>query len=235
MRLRMCIVGLAWTALLGVAGCRNPPGKPQYTKETKRPGEVLDFPTLYAQNCAGCHGDQGRRGAAISLANPVYLRLAGLNNIERTTANGVPGTMMPPFARSAGGLLTDQQIQIISQGMIDTWSKSSAPGDGGAPPYAATAAGNASQGQAAFASRCASCHGADSKQHTGSLVDPAYLSLISDQGLRSIVIAGEPEQGMPDWHSYPAGALTDAEMTDIVAWLASKRISTPGQPYQKNP
>lgn len=235
MKLRMCIVGLAWTALLGVAGCRNPPGKPQYAKETKRPDEVLDSPTLYARNCAGCHGDQGRRGAAISLANPVYLRLAGLNNIERVTANGVPGTMMPPFARSAGGLLTDQQIQIISQGMIDAWGKPSAPGDGGAPPYAATTTSNASQGQTAFASRCASCHSADSKQHTGSLVDPAYLALISDQGLRSIVIAGEPEQGMPDWQSYPAGALTDAEMSDIVAWLASKRIATPGQPYRQNP
>ena len=232
MNVRNFVVGSVCAAVLAVSGCRNPPGKPQYTSETKRPDQVLDFTTLYAKNCAGCHGDQGRQGAAISLANPVYLNVAGLSNIERVTAQGVPGTMMPPFARSAGGLLTDQQIQIISQGMVAAWGKYAVNAKG-EPPYAASAAGNATQGQSAFTARCASCHAVDSKQHTGSLVDPAYLALISDQGLRSILIAGEPDQGMPDWHSYPAGALTDVEITDIVAWLASQRIATPGQPYQQ--
>ena len=232
MILRNFVVGSICAAVLSVSGCRNPPGKPQYTSETKRPDQVIDFTTLYAKNCAGCHGDQGRRGAAISLASPGYLSVAGLSNIERVTARGVPGTMMPPFARSAGGLLTDQQIQTISRGMIAAWSKPAAGGEG-APPYAAITAGNASQGQSAFAARCASCHETDNKQHTGSLVDPAYLALISNQGLRSILIAGAPEQGMPDWHGYPAGPLTDAEVTDIVAWLASQRIATPGQPYQQ--
>ena len=232
MKLRIFAVSLACAAALSVSGCRNAPGKPQYTSETKRPDQVLDFPTLYAKNCAGCHGDQGRQGAAISLANPVYLSLAGLSNIERVTAKGVPGTMMPAFARSAGGLLTDQQIQIISQGMIAAWGKPSSTAEG-EPPYTSPTAGNVTQGQTAFAARCASCHGTDSKEHAGSLIDPAYLALISDQGLRSILIAGEQDQGMPDWHSYAGGALTDAEVTDIVAWLASQRTATPGQPYQQ--
>jgi cytochrome c oxidase cbb3-type subunit 3/ubiquinol-cytochrome c reductase cytochrome c subunit len=69
----------------------------------------------------------------------------------------------------------------------------------------------------------------------GSLVDPAYLALISDQGLRSLIIAGQPEDGMPDWRSDRTGAgsraMTDKEVTDIVAWLASHRVATPGQPY----
>jgi cytochrome c oxidase cbb3-type subunit 3/ubiquinol-cytochrome c reductase cytochrome c subunit len=234
MKLRLAIAGLTCIAMLSVIGCRTPPGRPQYSSETKRPDQVLDFPTLYAANCAGCHGAQGRRGAAISLANPVYLGLAGSTNMARITADGVPGTMMPPFARSAGGLLTNQQIQNIAQGMLAAWGKPSAD-TADAPPYAATTPGNVSQGQVSFVYRCASCHGDNSKQHTGSLVDPAYLALVSDQGLRSIVISGQPEQGMPDWHSYTTGALTDAEVTDIVAWLASKRIATPGQPYQQRP
>lgn len=235
MKRRLYTLGLAWAATAGLIGCLNPPGKPQYTAETKRPDQVLDFPTLYGKNCAGCHGDQGRRGAAISLANPVYLNVAGLGNIERVTANGVPGTLMPPFAKSAGGLLTDQQIQIISQGMIAAWRKPSTRDDAGAPPYAATGASDVSQGQSAFTARCESCHSGNGNQHTGSLVDPAYLALISDQGLRSILIAGDPDQGMPDWHSYRAGPLTDAEITNIVAWLGSKRTPTPGQPYRQNP
>jgi hypothetical protein len=56
--------------------------------------------------------------------------------------------------------------------------------------------------------------------------------LISDQSLRSITIAGRPDGGMPDWRADAAGqAMTDQQITDIVAWLASKRIVNPGQPY----
>jgi cytochrome c oxidase cbb3-type subunit 3/ubiquinol-cytochrome c reductase cytochrome c subunit len=75
--------------------------------------------------------------------------------------------------------------------------------------------------------------------HAGSLVDPAFLALISDQGLRSIIIAGQPEQGMPDWRSDVTGpqahAMTDPEIADIVAWLAAHRVATPGQPYKQHP
>jgi mono/diheme cytochrome c family protein len=147
---------------------------------------------------------------------------------------------MPPFARSVGGLLTDQQIEVISQGMIAAWGKPVSL-DSNAPAYAAATPGDAARGRSSFAARCASCHGDDgggktnSSQHLGSLVDPAYLALISDQGLRTISIAGEPEQGMPDWHSYATGPLTDTEITNIVAWLGSKRIATPGQPYKQHP
>ena len=73
------------------------------------------------------------------------------------------------------------------------------------------------------------------KLHTGSLVDPAYLALISDQGLRSLIIAGQSGEGMPDWRSDITGAgsraMADQEVTDIVAWLASHRVASPGQPY----
>jgi cytochrome c oxidase cbb3-type subunit 3/ubiquinol-cytochrome c reductase cytochrome c subunit len=73
----------------------------------------------------------------------------------------------------------------------------------------------------------------------GSLVEPSYLSLVSDQGLRSFIVAGHPDQGMPDWRSDLTGsaarAMTDREITDIVAWLAAHRTTTPGQHYQKHP
>jgi len=36
---------------------------------------------------------------------------------------------------------------------------------------------------------------------------------------------------MPDWRSVTTQPLTDQQITDIVAWLASKRIAEPGQPY----
>jgi mono/diheme cytochrome c family protein len=239
----LTLLFLACAAALAIAGCKAAPGKPGPDSETPRPEQVADFSTLYSENCASCHGVNGKFGAAISLANPEYMAIAAETDIERVTASGVPGTTMPPFGKAAGGMLTDKQIAIIAKGMKQNWG---IPDALPVPPYASSGPGDPMQGQKTFATFCARCHGADGSGAiaangvvAGSLVDPAYLALISDQGLRSLIIVGQPEQGMPDWRSHMNGpgarAMTNQEITDTVAWLASHRIATPGQPYKQHP
>jgi cytochrome c oxidase cbb3-type subunit 3/ubiquinol-cytochrome c reductase cytochrome c subunit len=203
---------------------------------------VLDFTTLYGQNCAACHGDKGRNGAAIWLANPEYLAVAGAANIQRITANGVPGTAMPPFGKAAGGMLTDKQIEVLASGMISAWGNASTLAGQTPPAYASSATGNPTQGKQAFGTFCAQCHGAEATGATnngvvtGSLLDPSYLALISDQGLRSIILAGQTDQGTHNWRSYVSGhPMSDQEIADVVAWLASHRVATPGQVYTQHP
>jgi len=242
MKLRSLILCLLSCAALTSTGC-NAPDRPGPGPAVARPDQLLDFSTLYAQNCASCHGVNGRNGAAISLANPVYLAVAGVSNIQRITSLGVPGTAMPPFAHSAGGMLTDQQIAVLSQGMIQNWGNANALGSQTPPAYANSTTGDPARGQQAFTTFCARCHGADGTggksphgESLGSLVDPAYLALISDQGLRSYIVASQTEQGPHDWRSYtPGHPMTDQEITDVVAWLTSHRIATPGQPYPSHP
>ncbi len=235
---------LACTAIIPIAGCKHAPGKPGSGVEVPRPEEVVDFPTLYNQNCASCHGVNGKNGAAISLANPVYLSIAGATNIQRITTAGVRGTAMPAFGKSAGGMLTDNQIAILVNGMVQNWGSSNALVGQTAPAYVSGTPGNPARGQTAYTAFCARCHGADGTGgsadngvKTGSLVDPAYLALISDQGLRSYILAGQTEQGAHDWRSYQTGPsappMTDQEITDTVAWLVSHRIASPGQPYKQ--
>jgi mono/diheme cytochrome c family protein len=236
----------ACAATLVTAGCKSAPGKPGPEPEVARPEQLADFASLYTQNCAACHGVDGKNGAAISLANPIYLAIAGTRNIQRITANGVPSTAMPPFAKAAGGMLTDRQIAILAEGMEQKWSLPNALAGQTPPAYASSASGDPAQGEKAFATFCARCHGVDGtgastemSVTTGSLVDSAYLALISDQGLRSIIIAGQTEQGAHDWRSYLSGPsarpMTEQEITDTVAWLVSHRIPTPGQPYKQQP
>lgn len=242
-RLRFSSVGalaLAAAALVAV-GCSHVPGQPGPGPEVVRPSEVLDFSTLYKSNCAACHGENGRNGAAISLANPVYLAVAGEETLRDVTAKGVSGKLMPPFAKSAGGMLTDQQIGVLAHGMVQQWSRSDLFAGRNLPSYRATETGDAGRGQQAFSVFCARCHGAAGEGSTGdtkngagkvgSIVNGAYLSLISDQGLRSIAIAGRPDEGMPDWRSDASQPMTDQQIADVVAWLASKRTANPGQPY----
>ncbi len=66
----------------------------------------------------------------------------------------------------------------------------------------------------------------------GSITDGSYLALISDQALRAIIIAGRPDLGHPDWrNALPGHPMSDQDVTDVVAWMASQRQQTPGQPY----
>ena len=218
----------------GLLGCGVPHGQPRRGSETLAPNEVLEFGTLYSQNCAGCHGESGRGGAAIALSDPVYLAIADEGAMRRVIAKGVPGTAMPAFAESAGGLLSDKQIDVITQGMRSRWTK---PGilDGANPPsYAAKSAGDSQRGEGAYIAFCESCHGRDGRGGTkgSAITNDSFLALVSDQGLRTIVIAGRPELGAPDWRgNVPGKPMSNQEITDVVAWLTSRRVDVPGQPY----
>src|ERR1700682_1741373 len=114
-------------------GCASPHGQPQKGSEILAPNEVLEFGTLYAENCAGCHGAEGRGSAAIALSDPVYLAIADDTVMRKVIANGVRGTSMPAFAQSAGGMLTDKQIDVITSGMLSNWSQKGIL-DGSNPP-----------------------------------------------------------------------------------------------------
>ena len=169
----------------------------------------------------------------MSLANPVFLAIADDGVIRRIASKGVPGTPMPAFAQSAGGMLNDKQIDAIVGG-FRSWAKPDALGDVTPPPYAAQSPGDPQRGADAYRTYCSSCHGAGGHggSKASSIVDGSYLALVSDRQLRTIVIAGRPELGAPDWRGDVEGRPMSAqEITDVVAWLSSQRPQFPGQPY----
>jgi len=214
--------------LLTIAGCSRFPGEPKPGIEFPRPESITSFNTLYKQNCAGCHGDQGKSGVSLDLANPVYQAWADDASIKNIITNGEPGTQMSAFAQSAGGFLTDAQVDVLVKGMRSKWGKSDALNGQTPPPYDTKLQGDAARGQQVYQTACARCH----QKASENIANPTYLALVSDRMLRTLIVAGRPDIGQPDWRGdVPGRALTDQDVTDLVAWLASKRIATPGQPY----
>lgn len=208
------------------AGCDRAPGYPP--APVPRPSSVTDFATLYGQNCAACHGASGQNGPAINIANPEYQALIDDASLRKWISNGMPGTEMPAFAQAAGGMLTAAQVDALIAGMRRQWSRPNAFGGAVPPLYAQSASGNAQRGEVSYEARCASCHQRSHEQITG----PDYLALTGDQALRSIIIAGRPDIGQPDWrHDAPGGRettpLTAQEVDDIVAYMASLRSQSP--------
>jgi mono/diheme cytochrome c family protein len=222
-----------WIVLL--AGCTLP-GKPRGVSLEGQPSKVEDFEPLFRTYCAGCHGEAGRGGATIGLANPIFLAIADEPTLHRVISEGVPGTSMPAFAESAGGMLTARQVDVLARDMRTRWARPAALEGATPPPYAGPS-GDPQQAQAVFSTHCASCHGADGTggPKSGSIVDGSYLALVSPQGLRTLLIAGRPELGQPDWRGDLAGhPLSSQEIADVVAWLLSHRPEFPGQPYSSS-
>jgi cytochrome c oxidase cbb3-type subunit III len=221
------------SAVLLCAACDSAPGRPRPGSEVVPPDQIMEFNILYAQNCAGCHGTGGNGGAGNALRDPVFLAIADDSVIRNATSIGVRGTAMPAFAQSAGGMLTDKQINALING-IRSWARSGGLGGANPPSYAAKTSGNSQHGGEVYQTFCLSCHGPNGTagKSASSITDGSYLALVTDQYLRTEVIAGRPELGAPDWReNVPGRPMSDQEVTDVVAWLVSRRVATAGQPY----
>lgn len=216
-----------WVLLLpltiALAGCGHLQGARAEAKTPERPEDVLDFHALYSANCQACHGANGHNGPAMELGNPEYQALVDDATLRKWISGGMPGTQMPAFAQSSGGMLTDAQVNAIIAGMRKEWARQNGFTGATPPPYAQDQAGDAKRGQQTYQTRCANCHQSPGRQQVTS---PVYLSLVGDQALRTIIIAGRTDIGQPDWRLQNvkgASPLSAQDVTDIVTYLGSLR------------
>jgi mono/diheme cytochrome c family protein len=215
-----------------LSGCHGMTGPPEDSQELIRPEEQVDFHQLYQQNCSACHGVNGTGGPALDLANPQYQLLVSDDSLKKWITEGIPGTQMPAFGEFAGGFLTEQQVQALVTGMRNVWAPADQERDGRMPAYLSALAGDPKRGEQLYTADCLSCHRSEKQRVTNT----AYLALVNDRVLRTIIIAGRPDLGHPGWSNTAAGyILSDQDATDLVSYLASLRTTTPGQPYPEQP
>jgi mono/diheme cytochrome c family protein len=131
--------------------------------------------TLYAENCAQCHGANAEGGGAASPYNadetwpaPNLTTIAARydNNpnvsdvrqyIINTLEVGRPGTPMPTWGAAYGGPWNDQQIEEVTDFLLSRQVEDTAE-----PQQAASLSG-----QELFEGNCARCHGQDGQSGEG--------------------------------------------------------------------
>jgi cytochrome c oxidase cbb3-type subunit III len=234
-------------SLILAAGC-DLPGRPDPADRHVPADEITDFGALYATNCAGCHGADGKLGPAPPLNDPIFLAIVPDSELLRVITEGRTVTPaqkspMPAFARDRGGPLTAAQVKALAGGIKKRWGPAR-PEAQSLPPYLAPAGArraNKDEGARIFARACAGCHGSqgqggkDGQRPIGAINDQAFLALMSDQALRRTVITGRPDldPAMPAFDGKQGRPpefrpLSSAEIDGLVALLASWRRAREG-------
>jgi len=165
---------------------------------------------LFAQNCASCHGEEGRgpKPGIPTLHSPAVLAIADDAYYTDIVTQGRPGTSMPAWK----GVLTKTQIASVV-GYIRSWS-------GAAPeraPAGAAVAG-AERGRELFTTHCIGCHGPEGHGGIGnSLSAPSFLAMASDDFLRQTISLGRHKTAMPASYDLQGGDV-DALIAYIRSW-----------------
>ena len=171
-----------------------------------RPDDVTDFATLYSQNCAGVpRGERAEWAGDRSRAIPNTRRWWTTRRCANGSRGGMPGTEMPAFAQSAGGMLTDAQINALIAGMRKEWSQAECL-------CRSSAAAVRARSDRRCAARRASLSGAlrfvprDGRSRQQVTSPDRILRWSAIRRCARIIIAGRPDIGQPDWrHDSPGG------------------------------
>jgi len=180
--------------------------------------------SLYAQNCAVCHGQsgQGRIGATL---NKDWPSIDPRADIGTTIRRGVSGSPMPAWSRAYGGPLTEVEIDSIVAYIL-RWQ--SGAFEEFTPIQTATSRppitpvpevkGDPNRGAILFDENCAVCHGPNGEGRIGATLAKDWPSVRPDLTIRATIARGAGDQ-MPAWSQEFGGPLSDDQIDDIVAFI----------------
>lgn len=205
-RRRLAVASVAaWLAVAGLAGLAVAGLDAAARGQEDAPASTRSGERLYQQNCVGCHGTGGegtQRGPALEGAGAAsadfYLR-SGRMPISDPTQEVERGE--PRF--------TDEQIRALVDYVAGL-------GGGPAIPDVETDGADRSRGGELYRLNCAACHNWDAKG--GALVgheNPPDL-----HGIDPLQVAEAVRVGPGSMPRFDEGALTDAQLDDVTAYVA---------------
>lgn len=180
--------------------------------------------TLYAENCAACHGANGEGSTLAPALNTDELRVRLSDaDVLRIIEQGVPGTLMASWANALDAVQRETLVTLVGR-----WGELDAAGVTlpviEAVPLDASPEAIAT-GQRLFSLLCTQCHGTNGY---GSPIAPAlnnqtFLSQTPDAAIQQIIAGGVTGTNMPSWGGY----LTEADIAAITVYLRSLAATAP--------
>ena len=178
---------------------------------------------LFENNCAVCHGEQGKGGTGVPLALPDFQRQVSDEFLYTTIRMGRPGRVMPAFTR-----LSDAEVhQIIDY--IRSFTHVEKPKNN-----TARIQGNIEHGKQLFAQDCAACHGDHGQGGKGTgvtfsrprdlpilapaLNNPGFLASATDTMIKQTLLQGR--EGTP-MNPFKGKKVKDQYINDIVSYVRS--------------
>ena len=182
-----------------------------------------DGATLFARNCAACHGEDGNGGIGVPLSLPSFQATVDDAYLHKTIRIGRPGRVMPAFTQ-----LSDAEVDAIVK-YLRSWHKGTHPAYSTKP-----IAGNVGRGEKLFGKYCAGCHGAKGEGSHGTgvtfsrprdfpimppaLNNPGFLASVSDMQIKTTLVKGR--EGTP-MVAFKQRGMSDRDLDDVVAFVRS--------------
>lgn len=190
--------------------------------------------TLYAENCAICHGASGEGIGASPALDQETVRQIPYEELVKVIARGRYNTAMPAWSEAEGGVLSDYQIsELVALIQAGDWQATKERVDslGLTPKVPFTAQPDAeklaevanlpngevlSQAITLYAENCIACHGADGlgTSLAPALQDPAVAQKDAET-LRRTIALGVPGTVMSGWQN----VLNESEISALVTLI----------------
>lgn len=178
---------------------------------------------LFSDNCAVCHGIEGKGGVGVPLSLPEFIDNVDDDYLRLSIKEGRPGRVMPAFAS-----IKKENISAIIRYMR-AWTGRPAP------RFSRTLiSGDVAKGKRLYEQRCATCHGpmGEGGKGTGvtfsrprdlpilapSLNNPGFLASASDEMIRHTLVKGR--KGTP-MMSFLKQGLSHHDINNVVAYVRS--------------
>jgi mono/diheme cytochrome c family protein len=184
---------------------------------------------LYLENCAMCHGEdgRGRAGASLEAFSGVQVDAA----LEQTIKQGIPGTAMPAWGVENGGPFAEQEVEdIVSYlaGILEG-TEPIQPAPTYQPPEIPPlpdVSGDPSQGAVVFQSNCVACHGEQAVGGFGWPLAREWSGTNPEAFIHQVVTDGIEGTIMPAWSQGSGGPLSEEQIQDVTAYILSLSPAT---------
>ena len=192
---------------------RKPVSVPEIRPKSQIVVSTASGRQLYRQNCASCHGQDGKASEVPgirtpALNNPDALAAADDNFYHSIIAHGRSGTTMPAWGPGQGNLAEDEISRIVKH--IRSWEP-----EGAEVSSARADRGDPAVGRGLFTGLCGNCHGRDAEGGIGNALNSlTFLAIASDRFLADTIINGRPGTAMAGWKH-----LSSQSVSDILAYM----------------